>query len=254
VTSISAPQIIIRDAYLAYNNAILFDNLNFTIPAKKITCLLGPSGVGKSTLLRFIAGLITENENILFHGKISGCDNICISQMISYMAQTDLLLPWLTAFENTLLGSRLRGATSPDHSSKAKELFARVGLKNAEHKYPHELSGGMKQRVALIRTLMEDKPIVLMDEPFSSLDAITRFQLQNLTVELLNNRTVLMVTHDPMEALRIADEILIMSGQPAEISHLSLSTTTPRNLSDKDVMAYQEKLFEALMATQEPTS
>lgn len=250
---IPAPHIAIQNAYLAYNNSVLFENLHFTITAGKCTCLLGPSGVGKSTLLRFIAGLITENKSTLFHGTISGNDNVPVSAMISYMAQTDLLLPWLTSLENALLGSSLRGETTVDLTETAKKLFEQVGLKNAENKYPHELSGGMKQRVALIRTLMEDKPIVLMDEPFSALDAITRFQLQNLTVDLLKHRTVLLVTHDPMEALRIADEIIIMSGQPVEIKHIPLSTATPRNLSDSDVVTHQEVLFEALMAAQDVT-
>jgi putative hydroxymethylpyrimidine transport system ATP-binding protein len=247
-----APQIIIRDTYLAYDNVVLFDHLNITLSAGKCTCLLGSSGVGKSTLLRLIAGIITENEKTLFHGKIYCDENLSLPENIAYMAQSDLLLPWLTALDNALLGSHIRGQNNSELIAKAKDLFHKVGLNNAMKKYPYELSGGMKQRVALIRTLLEDKPIVLMDEPFSSLDAITRFELQDLASELLKNRTVLLVTHDPIEALRIGNEIFVMSGQPAILKTiLSLSTSTPRALSDKDVIKNQETLFEALVKAKE---
>lgn len=249
--SVDAPQIIIRDAYLAYNNTIVFSNLSFTISAKKCTCLLGSSGIGKSTLLRFIAGLISKNSNTQFHGKITCEENNVLTNKISYMAQSDLLLPWLTALDNSLLGFHLRGEKSPALIEKARLLFERVGLKKSETKYPEELSGGMRQRVALVRTLIENKPIVLMDEPFSSLDAITRYQLQDLAAELLKNRTVLLVTHDPMEALRIANDIIVMSGQPAQLKTIQLKSQTPRNLSDKDVIENQEILFDALMKGKE---
>lgn len=242
-----APQIVIKNAFLSYDDVVLFDHLNFSIQAGKCTCLLGPSGVGKTTLLRLIANLITDDEKTIFRGIINGHDNSPLTNLVSYMAQTDLLLPWLTALENTLLGYRLRGDLTDTILTRAKLLFKQVGLENAIDKYPATLSGGMKQRVALIRTLLEDKPIVLMDEPFSALDAITRFQLQNLATGLLHNKTVLVVTHDPMEALRIADEIIIMSGQPVTLKNISLTTSTPRNLNDKEVIQYQEILFEALL-------
>ena len=248
----NAPHIYLRDTYLAYDKTVLFNNLSITIAAKKCTCLLGPSGVGKSTLLRLIAGLINKSDKkTLLHGTITIEENISISDNVAYMAQTDLLLPWLNALDNAVLGSRLRGEHSEELIMQAKDLFEKVDLKNAALKYPHELSGGMRQRVALIRTLIENKPIVLMDEPFSSLDAITRYQLQNLSTELLKNRTVLLVTHDPMEALRIADEIIVMSGQPVSLKTISLTSPTPRNISDKDVIENSETLYRALTSAKE---
>lgn len=247
-----ALQVIIRDMYLAYNNVVLFDHLNITLAAGKCTCLLGPSGVGKSTLLRIIAGIIGKHEKTLFHGKIYCDDKLSLPENVAYMAQTDLLLPWLNALDNALLGPHIRGKNNSALVEKANYLFDKVGLSNNVKKYPHELSGGMKQRVALVRTLLEDKPIVLMDEPFSALDAITRFELQDLASELLKNCTVLLVTHDPIEALRIANEIFVMSGQPATLKTiLSLSTSTPRTLSDKEVITNQEILFEALVKAKE---
>lgn len=253
--SSKSPTIVIEDACVTYKQSILFDHLNLKISAEKITCLLGPSGIGKSTLLRLIAGLITPNEETLFTGKISSDTFTAVDQHVAYLAQTDLLLPWLTAIENALLGAKLRGKITTDIQQRSIELFNQVGLKNAENKFPHELSGGMRQRVALVRTLLEDKPIVLMDEPFSALDAITRLELQTLSTELLKNKTVLLVTHDPFEALRIADEIFVMSGQPALFStHLSLTTSAPRNFSDAEVLKYQEVLYEALLKAKQTMS
>jgi putative hydroxymethylpyrimidine transport system ATP-binding protein len=243
-----APSITIKEAYLSYNGTVLFDHLNLSISAGKCTCILGPSGVGKTTLLKIIADLIHNDKNTIFTCDITSSQNLTISDNMTFMAQTDLLLPWLNALDNALIGLRLRGDQSTDSISQAHGLFDRVGLRDSKNKYPHELSGGMRQRVALIRTLLQNKPIILMDEPFSSLDAITRYELQNLAAELLKDKTVLLITHDPMEALRIADEIYVMSGQPASMnSTIHLSTPIPRNLADPDVLKYQEVLYDALV-------
>jgi putative hydroxymethylpyrimidine transport system ATP-binding protein len=241
-----APSITIQNVKLEYKNQLLFDNLNLTLPGGKCSCLLGKSGSGKTSLLKMIAGLLPSSGN--FQGTILFDNKTSLTSDISYMAQTDLLLPWMNALDNALLGAKLRN-TMKDKSllEKAQKLFKDFDLENAEKKYPHELSGGMRQRVALIRTFLEDKPIVLMDEPFSALDAITRFELQNLAVDLLKNKTVLLITHDPFEALRIADEIFILSGQPSNITFsLSLNTTAPRNLENIELVKYQNILFEAL--------
>lgn len=244
------PTIDIRHAYLAYDNIPLFDNLNLTLGAGKWSCLLGPSGVGKSTLLRMIANLISDNTE--FRGEIHCDNNHSLAQQISYMAQTDLLMPWLTALDNALINARLNGNMSNEIIQHARDLFSQVGLKDACDKYPRELSGGMRQRVALVRTLLQDKPVVLMDEPFSALDAITRFQLQTLAAKLLKNRTVLLITHDPMEALRLADDIYILSGQPATLSQpLKLNTPTPRDPADPELIGHQAELFHALMQAKE---
>lgn len=252
-TCVNPPSIFIKNAYLSYDNTHLFENLNLTLCAGKLTCLLGPSGVGKSTLLRMLANLVSNNT--LFHGEIT-CDNgLPLTQQTSYMAQTDLLMPWFTAFENTLLSGKLIGKVSSSLRSQAKDLLIKVGLKNDLNKYPHELSGGMQQRVALVRTLLQDKPIILMDEPFSFLDAITRYQLQTLTADLLRNKTVLFITHDPMEALRLADDIYILSGKPAKLnSHLHLTSPTPRDPADPELVKYHANLFHELIKAKETIS
>ena len=170
------------------------------------TCLLGPSGVGKTTLLRLIAGLDDVTD---FSGTITASDGKPLHGRLALMAQNDLLMPWLDVVGNTLLGARLRGETA-DHD-RARDVLARVGLSDHMHKRPGQLSGGQRQRVALARTLMEDRAVVLLDEPFSALDARTRSQMQDLACDLLVGRTVLMVTHDPAEAARMGDAILVMS-------------------------------------------
>jgi putative hydroxymethylpyrimidine transport system ATP-binding protein len=246
---ISAPSIFLENLHLSYQNEILFEKLNLTIPSGKCTCLLGPSGIGKSTLLKLIAGLIPAKlSGEFFHGLIR-CDNSSpVSEQVAYMPQMDLLLPWLTAFDNALMGYRLRGSVPVSILEHANHLFSLAGLENAKKKFPSELSGGMRQRVSLIRTLLEEKPVVLMDEPFSALDAITRFQLQTLTAKLLKNRTILLVTHDPLEALRLADTIVILSGKPARAHIMQLESTTPRDVNHPEVIQMQAELFNSAMS------
>jgi putative hydroxymethylpyrimidine transport system ATP-binding protein len=206
--------------------------------------------VGKTTLLRIIANLVPDQTE--FSGDISNSNELPLSQQISYMAQTDLLMPWLNALENTLISIRLKKQPNNHEIEKAKHLLDRVGLKNAMKKYTQELSGGMRQRVALVRTLLQDQPVILMDEPFSALDAVTRFQLQTLTADFLKNRTVLLVTHDPMEALRLGDEIYVLSGAPAFLSDpIQLHSPIPRDPADAELVRYQAELFHALTKAKE---
>jgi len=183
----------------------VFGPVTLTVPAGQWTCLLGPSGVGKTTLLRLIAGL---DDLADFDGRITPSDGAPLKGRLAIMAQSDLLMPWLSVLENTLLGARLRGET-PDRD-RARDVLARVGLTDHQGKRPTALSGGQRQRVALARTLMEDRPVVLLDEPFSALDAKTRAEMQALSCDLLQGRTVLMVTHDPGEAARLGHQIIIM--------------------------------------------
>lgn len=242
------PNIHIENAALAYSDEMVFSHLNIVLPAGKWIGLLGPSGVGKSSLLRLLAGLITSQETSL--GAIRADNNIPVSEQVAYMAQTDLLLPWLTVLGNATLGLKLRSHKRDEYViqiDKAKSLLEKVGLGKTHHLYPQQLSGGMRQRVALVRTLMENKPIVLMDEPFSALDAITRYKLQELAVDLLKDKTVLFITHDPTEALRLANEIYIMQEYPATLkSVVQLNSAIPRKLNDPELIRLQALLFHEL--------
>lgn len=189
----------------SYDGQRLFEGIDFALEPGAWTCLLGPSGVGKSTLLRLLAGLETHGT---FDGRIDPGDGQPLASRIAYMAQSDLLMPWLDVTGNVTLGARLRGEV-PD-IARARDLIAAVGLEPHSHKYPRALSGGMRQRAALARTLMEDKPFVFLDEPFSALDARTRAEMQELAFGLLAGRTVLLVTHDPAEAARLGERIAIL--------------------------------------------
>ena len=188
----------------------LFGPIDMLLPALQWTCVLGRSGVGKSTLLRLIAGLPCAGT---FDGQVTASDGINIADRITVMAQSDLLLPWLSVLENTVLGARLRGEV-PD-LCRAETLLDRVGLLGDKHKKTGALSGGMRKRTALARTLMEDRCIALLDEPFSALDASTRADMQELAAEVLADKTVLLVTHDPAEAVRLGHQITVLTPEAA---------------------------------------
>ncbi len=235
----------VRQASLRYAGAWLFDRLDFTLPAGRWTCLLGPSGVGKSSLLRLIAGLVVPDA-----GEVVCSDRLPLVPRLAWMGQQDNLLPWLTVLGNAMLGARLRG--EPPDRAAAEALLARVGLTPQRDQRPATLSGGQRQRAALARTLMEDRPVVLMDEPFSALDAITRARLQVLAARLLAGRTVLLVTHDPLEALRLGDRIHVMAGAPARLeAPIVPDGDPPRDLHDPALLARQGELLAGLADAQE---
>lgn len=207
--TLSPPGLFLRGS-ARYDGTPLFEGLELTIPAGQWTCLLGSSGVGKSTVLNLFADLA---QAITFDGKLGATDGP-LAGRVALMAQDDLLMPWLTVAGNVGLGAKLRGQT-PDTARIAKVL-ARVGLGDRADARPSQLSGGQRQRVALARTLMEDRPVVLLDEPFSALDARTRARMQELAAEVLADRTVLLVTHDPAEAARLGHVIKLMTANAVE--------------------------------------
>jgi putative hydroxymethylpyrimidine transport system ATP-binding protein len=231
----------VRAAGVAYDGVALFDGLELHLAAGRTLCLLGPSGVGKSTLLRLVAGLAPVSPGT----QIVAGDGRPLDGRVAWMAQQDLLCPWLDVLGNVSLGSRLRG-TPPD-TDHALALIGKVGLADKAHAMPATLSGGQRQRVALARTLMEDRPLVLMDEPFAALDTITRWRLQELAAMLLAGRTVVLVTHDPREALRIGHEIRVIAGQPARLGPpIQPDSPIPRRLDDPALLALEAKLISEL--------
>ncbi|MFV0334527.1 MAG: ABC transporter ATP-binding protein [Tropicimonas sp.] len=218
----------------------LFPPVTLEIGAGGWSCLLGPSGCGKSTILRLIAGLET---GVSFDGRIAAGDGLPLAGRVAYMAQTDLLLPWLDVTGNVTLGARLRGQ-APDRAA-ARALIARLGLEAHAGKRPAQLSGGQRQRVALARTLMEDRPVVLLDEPFSALDARLRAEMQELAAEHLAGRSVLLVTHDPGEAARLGERVFLLDEHGMrEAPPPALPALRPADAPE--TLAFQARLLGAL--------
>jgi len=212
----------LKNLSLQHHDKVILENISLDIQCGQFISLLGRSGCGKTTLLKAINRLL-KPENILC-GQIDFIRPLH-SHQIAYMSQNDGLLPWLNILDNLLLFSRLN-RLQPNKEA-ALELLKRIGLENTSHAYPNVLSGGMRQRVALARTLIQNQPIILMDEPFSALDAITRTELQILSKELLKNKTVLMVTHDPSEAVFMSDCIYLLHNK--KLSLISEASASPHN-------------------------
>ena len=248
--------VVVQNASLSYGKHTVFHNLNLTLKGGEWTCLLGGSGVGKTSLLRLIAQLPVSND-----GQASaevGCqDGSPIRHRIAWMSQQDSLMPWLSVLDNLAIGHRLRQpwykairrrpSLPPKVLERAMTILNQVGLQDKAQSYPQNLSGGQRQRVALARTLMENRPIVLMDEPFGALDAITRLTLQELACELLENRTVLLITHDPLEALRLGHKVYHLRGYPAQLTNAIIPPgITPRSLEDQKLMSLQGQLLDRL--------
>lgn len=230
----------IQNLNLDFKGKKLFNNLNFDILENTSSALLGTSGVGKSTLLRCIADLEIEN---ITSGKIV----LKEGTNIAWLSQENSLYPWLSILDNIQLYHHLKGTKTKQTLQKARELLNQVNMSEHCDKKTYELSGGQKQRIALARTLMQEANLILMDEPFSALDAITKIQLQDLTCQLLKNKTVVLVTHDPQEAIKLANHIYILKNQPVTIEEVAtLQGTLPHQLSNEKLWNLQEELISKL--------
>lgn len=238
----TAPDIVLEGLCLDFAGQPLFADLSLTLKGGHTTCILGPSGCGKSTLLKLMAG----SPNLDFTGRIRF--EPTTDSTVAWMSQNDLLLPWFTLLDNVLLGARLRGELSHEKRAKALALIREAGLTDYEDTLPAALSGGMRQRGALLRTLMEERPVILMDEPFSALDALTRVRLQNLAARLTVGATVVLVTHDPMEALRLGHNIVVLGGTPVKmIETIEPAGLPPREAGNPEVTTLYANLLKRLM-------
>jgi len=192
------------------------EDISFTIEEGEFVSLVGPSGCGKSTILSIIAKLINPTDGKIF---LKQKPYQQVSLKVGYMLQQDYLFPWKTILQNILIGPKIIDSLSEDTINRATELLTEVGLKGSETAYPNELSGGMRQRVALVRTLITNPDVLLFDEPFSALDYVTRLRLENLVAKLMKSygKTVILVTHDLGEAISMSDKILLMQSKPGKI-------------------------------------
>jgi NitT/TauT family transport system ATP-binding protein len=229
-----------------FDNLAVIEDFNFAVVRKGFTVLIGPSGCGKSTLFDVLTGVVPKES-----GKISWLGESLphLGKKAAYMQQNDLLLPWFSLLENALLPARITGSDMARSKKKAVALFERLGLDGFESYMPRQISGGMRQRCALVRTLMFEHELVLLDEPLSALDAITRRSLQSLLLLLQSefNKSILMITHDIEEALLLADEVLVLSRAPMQImERFVLSDDKPRHISDPKLIDIKEHVLNRL--------
>jgi NitT/TauT family transport system ATP-binding protein len=200
-----------------YSGVRALDGVDLVVEADQVVGIVGPSGCGKSTLLRMVCGLLEQSQGVVRVGDRDDAEGRLES--CAFMPQRDLLLPWLSAIDNAGLAPRFAGLGKERSRQLASETFERFGLGGFEGSLPGELSGGMRQRVALLRTLIADRPVLCLDEPFSALDAISRADLQSWFGSILNEipRTCLLVTHDVEESLYLCDRTLVLSARPGQV-------------------------------------
>jgi NitT/TauT family transport system ATP-binding protein len=218
------------------------ERIDFEAEPGEVVGIVGPSGCGKTTLLELVAGLRpADSGTISVGGRTEAAERL---ERCAYMPQRDLLLPWLSAVDNASLALRVAGIGRQAARAQAGEHFERLGLAGFEQARPDELSGGMRQRVAFLRTLMAGRPVLLLDEPFASLDAITRAEMQQWLAAVLRSdrHTVLLVTHDVEEALYLSDRVLVLGSRPASVAE-RIEVPGPR-AADRDAAVTSSEFTE----------
>jgi NitT/TauT family transport system ATP-binding protein len=220
---------------------------SLVVSAGEFVSVVGPTGCGKSTLLNVAAGLLAPSSG---RALVSGALLEGINARAGYMFQADALMPWRNALDNVMAGLEFRGVPRPQASTRAREWLARVGLSGFENRYPHQLSGGMRKRVALAQMLILDPEILLMDEPFSALDIQTRQLMENELLELwsANRKSVLFITHDLEEAIALSDRVIVLSAGPAThpLGEFTIDLPRPRDVAEIRMSPRFVELHEAI--------
>lgn len=246
----------VRNVYQTFplknKEVVILENISFEIKENEFVSLVGPSGCGKSTLLRIIAGLLKPTSgSIFFRGEeIKG-----VNPYTSMVFQTFGLLPWLDVTENITLGLEARGVPLKERLKKAFKYIDMVGLEGFEEAYPRELSGGMKQRVGIARALIMEPELLLMDEPFSALDALTAENLRSEIVDIWESRklslkSILLVTHNIEEAVYLSDRIIILSTHPGKIiADEVIDLPRPRDRESKEFYKIYDKIYSMILGS-----
>lgn len=224
-----SPKILAKSVHKSFlidgSRTDVLSEVDLMVNMGEFVSIIGPSGCGKSTLLNIIAGLDEPDSGAV---EISDIGHNRLGKT-GYMQQKDLLLPWRSVLDNTILGLELRGVSRKQAREQALEYTEVFGLKGFEHQYPHALSGGMRQRAAFLRTMLIDQDVILLDEPFGALDALTRVQMQEWLLRVWEslNKTIVLITHDVDEALLLSDRIYLMTARPGRAA-LALDVNLPR--------------------------
>ncbi len=220
---------------------------SFAVAAGEFVSVVGPTGCGKSTLLNVAAGLLAPSSGQVL---VDGAPLTDINPRAGYMFQTEALMPWRSALSNVAAGLEFRGAPQGDAQRRATDWLARVGLAGFETRYPHQLSGGMRKRVALAQTLILDPAMLLMDEPFSALDIQTRQLMENELLDLwaANRKSVLFITHDLEEAIALSDRVIVLSAGPAThpLGEFVIDLPRPRDVAEIRMSPRFVELHEAI--------
>ena len=224
MTALTAPRLRVqgmRKRFLDDGRSVeVLNDVAFEARAGEFISVIGPSGCGKSTLFNIVAGLEDADAGEV---RVDGAPvrgMYAHADAFAYMPQQDLLFPWRRVLDNTTLGLEVRGVPRAEARARASALFPRFGLEGFERAYPHTLSGGMRQRAALLRTVVQDRPILLLDEPFGALDALTRMEMQEWLAAMSSEFgwTVLLVTHDVREAVMLSDRVVVLTPRPASVA------------------------------------
>lgn len=225
------PKIELRDVRKAFDLGAdglrqVVENIAFSAKPGEFVSIIGPSGCGKSTLFNIMAGLEAPSSGKVF---VDGKDATGQCSPFAYMPQKDLLFPWRSVLDNTILGLEMGGMKKKEAREKAAALFPQFGLSGFEHNLPFELSGGMRQRAAFLRTVVLGREILLLDEPFGALDSLTRIEMQNWLLDVWSRHTwtAVMITHDIREAIYLSDRVVVLSARPTSV-RLELETQLPR--------------------------
>jgi len=228
-------------------NYIAVRDTTLAVNAREFVSIVGPTGCGKSTLLNVAAGLLAPSTGrALAHGvPLTG-----VNTRAGYMFQSDALMPWRNTLDNVTAGPEFHGVAKAEATAKARDWLARVGLTGFEDRYPHQLSGGMRKRVALAQMLILDPEILLMDEPFSALDIQTRQLMENELLELwsASGKSVLFITHDLEEAISLSDRVIVLSAGPEThpIGEFAIDLPRPRDVAEIRMQRHFTEIFEAI--------
>ncbi len=233
---------------IASRERTLVENLSLDLAEGRITCLIGPSGCGKTSVIKWLAGILPAGLTATGRLAIDGREAERPDPAISYQPQSDALFPWLTVAENAVLGLEVAGMPRAAAKARVVPLLSAFGLAGSERLFPDQLSGGMRQRVAFLRTIVQESRFILLDEPFSALDAVTRMRMQAWLLARLKEapRGVLMVTHDLREATEIADRVLVMAAGPGRIV-ADIEIDTPREARSEAALAGLRETLKSML-------